>query len=55
MEDLRVWLYNALRIHHRLMARYLRRRGWVVFYLEQEHRECRGGECWLEMYQGTEG
>jgi len=37
------------------MAYYLRRRGWVVFYLEDKHRHCRDGMCWLKLYQSEEG
>lgn len=49
------WLtHNASTAHHRLMARYLERRGWVVFYLEEEHRTCLPGLCWLQLYQQGE-
>ena len=51
MERIAVWFRNARYWHHRLMARYLRRRGWVVFYLAPEHRYCGMGNCWLELYQ----
>ena len=50
MDKLKVFLHNSLRLHHRLMMRYLRKRGWVVFYLESEHRKCNGGTCWLSLY-----
>ncbi len=33
-----------------IMMLYLRKRGWVVFYLEEQARECRG-ICWLKLYQ----
>ena len=36
----------------RWMMRFLRRRGWVVFYLDEVARHC--GErqvCWVELYQ----
>ena len=32
------------------MMRYLRKRGWVVFYLEEEHRWC-NDMCWLKLYE----
>lgn len=42
---------------NRWMAAYLRRQGWVVFYLEPQCRQCgpqdRGG-CWLELYEQGE-
>lgn len=44
------WLKNLPTFHHRLMARYLERRGWVVFYLEGEHRRC-ASACWLRLYE----
>ena len=44
---------NLKTFHHRIMMRFLRKRGWVVFYLEEKNREClvKGGTCWLELYQ----
>ena len=49
MERLRVFLENAKSFHHRIMMRYLRKRGWVVFYLEPRNRDCKG-ICWLKLY-----
>ncbi len=48
-----VWLRNARSIHHRLMANYIRKRGWVAFYLEEDARVCKG-VCWLKLYQQEE-
>lgn len=50
MEKLKVWLKNAKSIHQRVMMRYLRKRGWVVFYLEPRNRVCNGDVCWLKTY-----
>lgn len=48
------WLtHNASSAHHRVLARYLRRRGWVVFYLEDRARSCEAG-CWLKLYEDGE-
>jgi hypothetical protein len=33
------------------MVRFLRRRGWVVFYLEKDQRVCKGKFCWLKLYE----
>ena len=44
-----VYLRNLLHIHHRIMAKFLRKRGWVVFYLEEQARECKD-MCWLKLY-----
>lgn len=47
------WLtHNASSAPNRVMARYLRRRGWVVFYLEEQCRQCSDGPsgCWLHLY-----
>jgi len=52
IEKMKVWLHNAKHFHHRVMARFLRKRGWVVFYLDENAREC-NGECWLKLYQNT--
>ena len=49
-EKLHVFFQNAKSFHHRLMANFLRKRGWVVFYLEEKARTC-NGECWLKIYQ----
>jgi len=54
MERFIVWLRNSRTFHHRIMMRYLQKRGWVVFYLEEAARECNvenGGTCWLKLYQ----
>jgi len=44
---------NVLTFHHRIMARFLRKRGWVVFYLEKRSRICdhKAGTCWLHLYE----
>ena len=49
-----VWLRNLLHIHHRVMARFLIKRGWIVFYLEEEARTC-NGVCWLRLYLAEQG
>ncbi len=47
------WLtHNASSSLNRWMMRYLQRRGWVVFYLEPECRECLNYEtCWMRLYE----
>jgi hypothetical protein len=50
MNKIIVWLNNARYFHNRIMARFLRRRGWVVFYLDEASRHC-SGVCWMEEYQ----
>ena len=50
LEKITVWLINSKTFHHRIMSRFLRKRGWVVFYLEEENRIC-NGTCWLNLYQ----
>lgn len=50
MDKIKVFLYNLKSAHHRIMMRYLRKRGWVVFYLEPEHRDCKD-VCWLKLYK----
>lgn len=44
---------NVLSVHHRWMARFLRRRGWVVFYLDDPCRHCTA-VCWLDCYLQSE-
>ena len=51
MDKIKVFLHNFLRLHHRIMMRFLQKRGWVVFYLEPEHRDCKNGTCWLKLYE----
>jgi hypothetical protein len=41
---------NVKTFHHRIMMRYLRKRGWVVFYLEEQNRKC-DSMCWLQLYK----
>lgn len=50
---MRLWLRNNRRglWLQRTMMRFLQKRGWVVFYLEEEHRICQEGTCWLHLYQ----
>jgi len=48
---MRTWLRNLKSFHHRLMMRFLQKRGWVVFYLEKEHRKCDKECCWLKLYE----
>lgn len=49
------WLrFNASSAHLRFMARWLRRKSWVVFYLEPRYRQCGPGFCWLQEYQAGE-
>lgn len=50
MENLKVWLRNSVHAHERMMVNFLRKRNWVVFYLEPQARTCRG-ECWLKLYE----
>jgi len=47
------WIANILCVHHRIMAAYLRRKGWVVFYLEEDQRYCVNNldGCWLNRYK----
>lgn len=48
------WLENARTFHHRMMANYLKKRGWVAFYLEKQTRTCDKDCCWLELYEYEE-
>ena len=52
-EKRRVFLENMKSFHHRIVARFLRKRGWVAFYLEEEARTCKD-MCWLKLYQSEE-
>ncbi len=54
MEKIKVFLHNLKSLHHRIMMRYLRKRGWVVFYLESQARICGDGTCWLKLYQAEQ-
>jgi len=48
-----IWA-NVRTAPHRWMAAWLRRRGWVCFYLEDAARTCHSGVCWLALYQADE-
>lgn len=52
LREFLIW-HNFVTIPHRWMAYWLRRRGWVCFYLDQSSRECRA-VCWLKLYQESE-
>ena len=44
---------NLKTFHHRIMMRFLRKRGWAVFYLEEQARECKD-MCWLKLYDSEQ-
>lgn len=44
---------NVITAPNRWMATWLRRRGWVCFYLDDQARSCRS-LCWLDLYQADE-
>ncbi len=54
-ENIQVWLDNARTFHYRVVARFLRNRGWVVFYLPEDQRECNHDRdiCWLKLSQSS--
>ncbi len=54
VDRLKVFFHNFKHLHHRIMMRYLRTRGWVVFYLEPAHRKCNKGVCWLSLYESEQ-
>jgi hypothetical protein len=48
------WLtHNASSAPDRVLANILRRRGWVVFWLDEEHRCCNAEArvCWMQLYE----
>lgn len=51
IENIKVWISNAMSFHHRLMANFLKKRGWVCFYLETQARKCGQDVCWLKLYE----
>lgn len=41
-----------MRTLERLLMRYMRWRGWVVFWLDEPARHCGDRQsCWIELYQ----
>jgi len=44
---------NVKTFHQKLMMNYLKKRGWVVFYLEPEARHCKN-MCWLKLWEQEE-
>lgn len=40
-----------MKIFDRILMKYLRKRGWVVFWLETKYRKCNKGSCWLKLYE----
>src|SRR5271167_809181 len=54
-ERLSVFLRNLPSTHQRWMAKYLRKMGWVVFYLEPKYRSCKNADfCWMKSYLDSE-
>jgi len=51
IESVKVYLENLKSFHHRIMMRYLQKRGWVVFYLDEEHRKpCNDDSCYYNLF-----
>lgn len=49
------FLSNLPSFHHRIMMRYLEKRGWVVFYLEPRYRDtCKDSNCFFNLYNKEE-
>lgn len=48
------WWNNFVTTPNRWMAWWLRRRGWVAFYLDPQARQCAPDCCWLRLYQDSE-
>ncbi len=46
---------KLFRSFDRMLTRYLRRRGWVVFWLDPVARHCDDDACWLRLYEQSEG
>ena len=53
-EKIYCFLNNAKTFHHRIMARFLKKRKWVVFYLSPELRDCKDGQCWMKLATDTD-
>ena len=55
-EEMNIIWNNVFTTHHRIMANFLKKRGWVCFYLDEESRHCYDGKdgCWLKLYQESE-
>jgi hypothetical protein len=51
---LRTRLHNLSTLPQRMAAYWLRRRGWVVFYLDRQSRVCSKDTCWLALYVAEE-
>lgn len=43
-----------IKLLQKAMVNYLREHGWIVFYLDEQSRICRGDTCWLALYQEEE-
>jgi len=55
MNKLKTWIINLPNLPNRMMALYLRKRGWVAFYLDERSRTCNNGTCWLKLYENENG
>jgi hypothetical protein len=44
-----------IKLFDRMLTRYLRRRGWVVFWLDIQARSCPTESCWLRLYEESQG
>lgn len=53
-ERIKVFFRNLPSTPQRWMAKYLRKRGWVCFYLEKQYRKCDPQCCWLELSENSD-
>ncbi len=47
-----------IKAFNRMLVRYLRRQGWVVFWLDPVARHCDKyveTSCWLRLYEDSQG
>ncbi len=53
MNRIQAFLKNLPGLPERLMAKYLKKKGWTVFWLD-ENIDCKNKHCWLQIYRESE-
>jgi hypothetical protein len=51
---IKLWFSNLPTLFQRILAEYLKKRGWVVFFLVEDARFCTKDTCWLRVYLQNE-
>ena len=50
VNDLAAAVSDIVSVPDQTLAWILRKRGWIVFYLDKEYKKCNSGDCLMHSY-----